>query len=84
MKVKLLVPICGPCGSFTAGSEVDLPEVLASALIKDGHAISLEVFIPEVIIPVIEKEVHIERPRENRQNQQNQQNQQRRKHPQQK
>lgn len=78
MKVKLLVPICGPCGSFTAGSEVDLPEVLASALIKDGHAVSLEIKNIEVMIPIVKNEIHIEKPQANRQNQQ------RRKHPQQK
>ena len=38
MKVKLLVPICGPDGSFKAGDKPDLPETLAKALIKDGHA----------------------------------------------
>ena len=42
MKVKLLVPICGPDGSFKAGDEPDLPEALAKALIKDGHAESSE------------------------------------------
>ena len=43
MKVKLLVPICGPDGSFKAGDEPDLPEALAKALVKDGHAESFEV-----------------------------------------
>ena len=48
MKVKLLVPICGPAGSFKAGDKPDLPEALAKALIKDGHAISLEIKTPEI------------------------------------
>ena len=43
MKVKLLVPICGPDGSFKAGDKPDLPEALAKALVKDGHAKTLEV-----------------------------------------
>ena len=38
MKVKLLVPICGPDGSFKAGDEPDLPEALTKALVKDGNA----------------------------------------------
>lgn len=41
-RVKLLVPICGPEGSFQSGSEVDLSEKLAVALIKDKYAESLE------------------------------------------
>ena len=48
MKVKLNVPICGPAGSFKAGDEPDLPEALAKALIKDGHAESLEIKTPEI------------------------------------
>ena len=47
-KVKLLVPICGPVGSFKAGDKPDLPEALAKALIKDGHAESLEIKTPEI------------------------------------
>lgn len=46
MKVKLLVPICGPAGSFKAGDEPDLPEALAKVLVKDGHAESLDVEKP--------------------------------------
>jgi hypothetical protein len=52
MVVKLLVPICGPCGSFQIGAQPDLPEVLAKALVKDGHAVSLEVVL-EVKIPEV-------------------------------
>ena len=43
VRVKLLVPICGPEGSFKAGDKPDLPEALAKALIKDGHAKNLEI-----------------------------------------
>ena len=43
MRVKLLVPICGPDGSFKAGDEPDLPEALAKTLVKDGHAKNLEI-----------------------------------------
>jgi hypothetical protein len=49
MKVKLLVPICGPEGSFQPGSEVDLSEKLATALIKDKYAESLEKTPVEVV-----------------------------------
>ena len=43
VRVKLSVPICGPEGSFKAGDKPDLPEALAKALIKDGHAKNLEI-----------------------------------------
>lgn len=46
MKIKLLVPICGPEGNFKTGDEPDLSDVLAKALIKDGHAESLDVVKP--------------------------------------
>jgi len=50
MKVKLLVPICGPEGSFLPGDEPDLSEKLAKALIADRHAISLDVIAAVNII----------------------------------
>jgi hypothetical protein len=43
MKIKLLVPICGPEGSFKVGDIAELTETLAKALIKDRHAESFEV-----------------------------------------
>ena len=43
MRVRLLVPICGPNGSFKAGDTPDLPESLAEALTKNGHAEAIEV-----------------------------------------
>ena len=52
IRVKLLVPICGPAGSFKAGDEPDLPEALAKALIKDGHAESLEPKAEPSLTPV--------------------------------
>ena len=54
MKVKLLVPICGPDGSFKAGDEPDLPEALAKALVKDGHANPIEIEKPVEVKPVAE------------------------------
>ncbi len=44
MKVKLLVPICGPDGSFKAGDEPDLAESIAMGLITGGYAEALEPF----------------------------------------
>lgn len=38
MKVKLLVPICGPMGSFKIGEEVDLSIILAETLLKNKQA----------------------------------------------
>lgn len=60
MKIKLLANICGSEGSFINGKEVELSEKLATALIKDGHAVEVEeVEIVEVkpieIIEPIEK-----------------------------
>lgn len=55
MKIKLLSPIAGPEGSFKIGDSPDLSETLAKALIKDGHAVLVEVvpvIVPKVI-PVI-------------------------------
>ena len=54
MKVKLLVPICGPNGSFKAGDEPRLPHALAKTLIKDGHAEAIKTVVPAEIIPEVE------------------------------
>lgn len=67
MKVKLLVPICGPEGSFQAGADPDLSNVLAEALIKDGFAVSVEVPVKvpikkEVVLKEIKEEVVIKNP----------------------
>ena len=48
MRVKLLVPICGPDGSFKAGDEPNLPEALAKTLVKDGHAKMIEIETLEI------------------------------------
>jgi hypothetical protein len=53
VKIKLLVPIFGPLGGFQAGEEPDLPDILAKALVKDGHAVSLEMAAIEVVIPTV-------------------------------
>ena len=62
-KVKLLVPICGPEGSFKAGDKSDLSEALAKALIKDGHAESLEIKTPEIKVEIYEPEIMPEKPK---------------------
>jgi hypothetical protein len=66
VKIKLLVPIFGPLGGFQAGEEPDLPDVLAKALVKDGHAVSLgipETKIQEVKIPEFKDEIKSIKPR---------------------
>ena len=63
VRVKLLVPICGPEGSFKAGDKPDLSEALAKALIKDGHAESLEIKTPEIKAEIYEPEIMVEKPK---------------------
>lgn len=53
MIVELLVPICGPEGSFQIGDSPDLSEKLAMALVKDGHA---KVVIDEIKAEIITEE----------------------------
>lgn len=67
MKVKLLVPICGPDGSFKAGDTPDLPDVLAKALVKDGHAETIEITQEiESVEEVKPEEVSPEEPTKNK------------------
>ena len=49
MRIKLLVPICGPEGNFKKDAEVELSDNLSKALVKDGHAV--------MIGEVIQKEI---------------------------
>lgn len=37
-RVRLHIPISGKAGSFGAGSEPDLPDAMAQALVAGGHA----------------------------------------------
>ena len=46
MKVKLLVPICCPDGSFDIGDEPDLSDAIAEGLKSGGYAESLKVKKP--------------------------------------
>jgi len=63
MKVKLLVPICGPAGSFKKGDTPDLLGTLAKALIKDGHAIEVEKIEEIKVDNIIEEEQKIIKPK---------------------
>lgn len=41
MRIKLLVPICGPEGNFKEDTEIVLSDNLSKALIKDGNAVEI-------------------------------------------
>ena len=63
MEVKLLVPICGPEGSYKIGEEVNLSHFLAKALIRDKCAVSLEKDIPSEKVEIYEPEIMPEKPK---------------------
>ena len=57
MKIKLLHPISGPEGTFKAGDEPELSELLTRSLLKDGHAIEITAEIslmasPQYVRPI--------------------------------
>ena len=61
MEVKLLVPICGPEGSYKIGEEVNLSHFLAKALIRDKCAVALDV--PPKKVEIYEPEIMPEKPK---------------------
>jgi hypothetical protein len=58
IQVKLLVPICGPEGTFQAGDVVFLSEHLSSALVRAGQA-ELVGVVPVEIIPEVKVEPEV-------------------------
>ena len=56
VQIKLLVPICGPEGTFQAGDVPFLSEHLAKALVKAGHA-ELVGVVPVDVIPEVKTEI---------------------------
>ena len=57
MKVKLLKAICCPDGSFQAGAEPNLSDLIANGLICGGYAVSLEPIIIDTEKPIVEKPI---------------------------
>lgn len=59
MKIKLLVPIASPEGTYKINSIVELSDKLTTALIRDGHAVIVEEEEKEEIkaVEVVEEEV---------------------------
>ena len=58
IQVKLLVPICGPEGTFQAGDVVFLSEHLSKALVAAGQAGFIGV-VPVEIIPEAKPEPEV-------------------------